>query len=122
MITPPEAAPFAPGDFRKLQDLASRWNETLVRRGAAADLRAALAAIDKARRSGPDFLSANVRGNSIPELQDAALRQAADLWGPDADAVIEEIDTPDSGYSTSGGGRFHTRIRVRCLNYTEILK
>ncbi len=106
-------------DFGILRDLASRWGRGWVSARYAAELDDALNAIDGRRRTGPDFHKAYVQADSIPELEAAALASAADLYGPDAKLVVEDIGTIDTAIIRSRG-RFLTAVLVRCLNYEDV--
>jgi len=111
-------AALASTDFRRLRALAEQWRGQ-HRPRAAEDLNAALDAIAARYRSGPDFLDAIVYGDSLPEMEAAALARAAGLYGPDA--KLEIVSSGDvRTYGRRIGDRFTTSFRVRCLNYAEI--
>jgi hypothetical protein len=140
--TVPAPPPEALEGFRQLRALAAYWNGTWRYRPAGADLESALRQtgaeveavlgrakadlesalrqIEAARRCGPDVLTARVHGDSIPELRGAALIEGAALWGEAADLEAESVRDVVTSMPGSRRGRFHARVRVRCLNYAEI--
>lgn len=149
VAAPPGEAPSNPAGFRHLRALAARWNGTWYYRSAGAELDAALQQaeaeilaafgeagdalrrgkadvenalrlVEAARRDGPDVLVALVYGDGIPEMQGAALIEAASLWGETADLTVDGVTAVKTSMRGSTRGRFNAYVRVRCLNYPEI--
>ena len=117
-------AVIAESDLGRLRALAAGWYQASAWRrlflgwSAWRDLTVLLDEIEA--REGCDELCANVKGDSIPEMQAAGLLKAAELWGPDAELEIEETS---SVYSrTAPGASFGGAVFIRCLNYLEIAK
>jgi hypothetical protein len=67
---------------------------------------------------GPDVLLARVQGNSIADLKLAALDQARELYGPDAQLRIVGLDNIATG-TFPEDGKFRTTVTVRCLNFPD---
>ena len=67
------------------------------------------------RASGPDILNARVQADSIPQMKLAALDQARELYGPDAQLRIVGLDEIYTSHSPEDG-KFWTTVTVRCLN------
>lgn len=67
---------------------------------------------------GPDVLRASVSADSLPGLGRAALDEARDLYGPDAELAVEST----AYVATWGGprGSFRGEVRVRCLNFDSL--
>jgi hypothetical protein len=68
------------------------------------------------RLYGPDLLIADVFGDSVPALKTAALDQARELYGEDAELAVERVGTIKTS-AFPGRGKFETWVRVRCLNF-----
>jgi hypothetical protein len=69
------------------------------------------------RLDGPDVLDAFVFADDIPALKMAALDQARDLYGPDAQLAVERTGRISSGMPSKG--KFCAHVLVRCLNFPE---
>lgn len=108
-------------DFDALRALAARWGGGLMSDRFSRELQGALADIAARRRSGPDFLDASVHGDSLPEMEAAALALAAGLYGQEAKLEVVDTETVRT-YHRAPGERFTTHVRVRCLNYEEVRK
>jgi hypothetical protein len=70
------------------------------------------------REGGPDVLLARVQGNSIADLKLAALDQARELYGPDAELRIVGLDNIATS-TFPEDGKFRTTVTVRCLNFPD---
>lgn len=110
---------FYASDFKALRCLASRWDGGLLSARCSRDLHKALDEIAARSTSGPDFLEASVNGDSIPQIEAAALLLAACLYGPEAKLEVADTGTIRT-YRRAAGERFTALVRVRCLNYAEI--
>jgi hypothetical protein len=103
----PVTAVVSQGDLGRLRRLAgawyraNAWQRLSLGWSAWRDLTALLDEIEARRAKGGDELCAHVRGDSIPEMEAAALLKAAELWGPDAELAIEETGTV-SAHSPAG--------------------
>lgn len=106
-------------DFDALRALAARWGGGIMSDRFSRELQGTLADIAARRRSGPDFLDASVHGDSLREMESAALALAAGLYGRDAKLEVVDTETIRT-YLRAPGERFTTHVRVRCLNYEEI--
>jgi hypothetical protein len=103
--------------LKALRALAERWR-TEGTDDPAAELDAVVNAIVAARAAGGDLLNAFVKANSIPKLHAAALGDAAELWGPEAELAVEMTETITS--PSSRHAKYATRVWVRCLNYATL--
>jgi hypothetical protein len=108
-------------DFSALRSLASRWEGGLLSSRCSRELHEALNEIAARSTSGPDFLEASVNGDSIPEMEAAALLLAACLYGPEAKLEVAGTGTVYT-HHRAAGERFTANVRVRCLNYEEVRK
>ena len=108
-------------DFGTLRVLAARWGSGRLSARHGSELGDALNAIDGRRDSGPDFLEASVHGDSLPQMEAAALSLAVCLYGPEAKLEVVGAGTVRT-YHRAVGERFTVRVHVRCLNYEEIRK
>ena len=57
---------------------------------------------------------------TVPAPPPEALIEGAALWGEAADLEAESVRDVVTSMPGSRRGRFHARVRVRCLNYAEI--
>jgi hypothetical protein len=110
---------FYASDFSALRRLASRWDGGLLSSRCSRELHETLDEIAARSASGPDILEASVNGDSIPEMEAAALLLAACLYGPEAKLEVVGTGTVRT-YHRAVGERFTASVRVRCLNYDEV--
>jgi hypothetical protein len=106
-------------DFGTLRDLAARWGKGRMSARYGSELDGALNTIAARSTDGPCFLDANVHGDSIPEMEAAALLLAACLYGPEAKLEVVDTGTVRT-HHRAVGERFTAFVRVRCLNYEEV--
>lgn len=69
---------------------------------------------------GPETLYAKVRGDTMPELEEAAIREARDLYGERAELSIAGQEAVHTAWDPREG-RYFTTIEVRCVNYAGLL-
>lgn len=67
--------------------------------------------------AGAELLNAWVYGDGIPALREAALAEARNLYGQDAELEVLRIG-PITSSTVSSRGRFCTHVLVRCLSMT----
>jgi hypothetical protein len=69
------------------------------------------------REDGPATLLARVAGNSIPELKLAALDQAREFYGPEAELRVTGLEKVRTNWAAEDGeGKWWTTATVECLN------
>lgn len=102
-------------EMTSLRNLAGQWRAGRRGQKAAAQLDAVLDYF-AGRADGPNLLAADVYGNTVPDLERAALYEARRLYGEQADLRIEHTGRVSTAFRTDKG-RFTAEVLVRCVNF-----
>jgi hypothetical protein len=73
-----------------------------------------LALIIPDRLDGPDVLDASVRGAGLPEMREAALAKARELYGDEAGLRVERASKV---WSYASGAPFGCTFTIRCTDF-----